>query len=44
MDDFFFLRFYLSIHERQKKREREGEAETQAEGDAGPMQGAQRGT
>ena len=35
---FFFLRFYLFIHERQR------EAETQAEGEAGSMQGAQRGT
>ena len=33
---FFFLRFYLFIHER--------ESETQAEGEAGSMQGALRGT
>ena len=32
---FFFLRFYLFIHERYR------EAETQAEGEAGSMQGAQ---
>ena len=31
---FFFLRFYLFIHERQRV------AETQAEGEAGSMQGA----
>ena len=34
----FFLRFYLFIHERQRK------AETQAEGEAGSPWGAQRGT
>ena len=34
--DFFFLRFYLLIHERQRERE----AETQAEEKAGSMQGA----
>ena len=33
---FFFLRFYLFIHERHKRRE----TETQAEGEAGSMQGA----
>ena len=38
---FFFLRFYLFIHE---DTEREREAETQAEGEAGSMQGARRGT
>ena len=39
---FFFLRFYLFIHEkhRDREREREREAETQAEGEAGSMQGA----
>ena len=37
---FFFSRFYLFIHERQRERE----AETQAEGEAGSMQGAWRGT
>ena len=43
---FFFLRFYLFIHERHTERERETEtdrqteAETQAEGEAGSMQGA----
>ena len=35
-----FLRFYLIIHERHRERE----AETKAEGEAGSMQGAQRGT
>ena len=35
---YFFLRFYLFIHERQR------EAETQAEGEAGSMQGARCGT
>ena len=39
---FFFLRFYLFIHERHTDCERE--AETQAEGEAGSMQGAPRGT
>ena len=39
---FFFLRFYLFIHERQRERERE--RERQAEGEAGFMQGTQRGT
>ena len=33
---FFFLRFYLLIHGRQRKRE----AETQAEGDGGSSQGS----
>ena len=33
---FFFLRFYLFIHERHTQRE----AQTQAEGEAGSMQGA----
>ena len=37
---YFFLRFYLFIHERQRQREREREAEIQAEGEAGPVQGA----
>ena len=37
---FFFLRFYLFIHERHRERE----AETQAEGEAGSMQGARCGT
>ena len=37
---FFFLRFYLFIHE----REREREAETQTEGEAGSMQGTRCGT
>ena len=37
---FFFLRFYLFIHEAQRERE----AETQAEGEAGSTQGARRGT
>ena len=47
---FFFLRFYLLIHEihththTEREREREREGETQAEGEAGSMQGAQRGT
>ena len=45
---FFFLRFYLFIHEThtEKEREREREAETQeeAEGEAGSMQGARFGT
>ena len=36
---FFFLRFYLFIH-----RDTEREAETQAEGEAGSMQRARRGT
>ena len=36
----FFLRFYLFIHERNRKRE----AETQAEGEAVSMQGTQCGT
>ena len=35
---FFFFKSYLFSHEREK------EAETQAEGEAGSMQGAQRGT
>ena len=39
---FFFLRFYLFIHETERERERE--AETQAEGEAGSMQGARPGT
>ena len=39
---FFFLRFYLFIHERHRERERE--ADTQAEGEASPMQGALLGT
>ena len=39
---FFFLRFYLFIHERHT--ERESEAETQAEGEAGSMQGARHRT
>ena len=37
---YFFKRFYLFIHERERARE----AETQAEGEAGSMQGALRGT
>ena len=37
---FFFLRFYLFIHERQRERE----AETQAKEEAGSMQGAPRRT
>ena len=37
---FFFLRFYLFVHE----RHRESEAETQAEREAGSTQGAQYGT
>ena len=36
----FLKRFYLFIHERHKERE----ADTQAEGEAGSMQGARRGT
>ena len=36
---FFFLRFYLFIHERHTQRE----AETQVEGEAGSTQGARRG-
>ena len=36
----FFLRFYLFIHERYRIRE----AKTQAEGEAGSMRGARRGT
>ena len=39
---YFFLRFYLFIHDRHRKIERG--AETQAEGEAGSMPGAQRGT
>ena len=39
---FFFLRFYLFIHERHRAHARE--AEIQAEGEAGSMQGAQRVT
>ena len=35
---FFFLRFYLFIHERQR------EAETQAEGEVGSLQEARCGT
>ena len=35
---FFFLRFYLFIHERHRK------AETQAEGEAGSLQGARCST
>ena len=38
LKNFFFLRFYLFM------RDREREAETQADGEAGSMQGAQRGT
>ena len=38
---FFFLRFYLFIHDRHRDRG-EGEAETQAEREAGPMQEARR--
>ena len=38
--DFFFLRFYLFIKDTGNKRE----TETQAEGEAGSMQGAGRGT
>ena len=41
---FFFLRFYLFIHERHTHAERERETETQAEGEAGVTQGARRGT
>ena len=37
---YFFLRFYLFIHGRQRERE----AETQAEGEAGSVQGARCGT
>ena len=37
---YFFLRFYLFIHD----RHRETETETQAEGEAGSMQGARRTT
>ena len=39
---FFFLRFYLFIHENTQRGERE--AEIQAEGEAGSMQGARHGT
>ena len=39
---FIFLIFYLFIHDSHTHTERE--AETQAEGEAGSMQGAQRGT
>ena len=38
--NFFFLRFYLFIHERHTQRE----AETQVEGEAGSLRGAQCGT
>ena len=42
----FFLRFYLSIHERhtQNERERQRGAGTQAEGEAGSTQGARLGS
>ena len=36
---FFFLRFYLFIHERHRERDEEA----QAEGEAGSMQGVRRG-
>ena len=45
---FFFLFFkdfiYLFLRHTHTHTEREREAETQAEGEAGSMQGAQRGT
>ena len=42
VNSFFFLRFYLFIHERHTHTHTE--AETQAEGEAGSMQGARCGT